>query len=124
MTTDWKKRYSFRLTEEDAHISTYLESLPKNRRSEAIRQLLGIAVRYMNVEQNQQKAFQDLMNELKYMQDKQAQQFETLRGQLEKGGTFQSEEQVEKEQTSDMSDQAINDTANAFLSSFGMSFDD
>ncbi|MFC3041619.1 hypothetical protein ACFOGI_15335 [Virgibacillus xinjiangensis] len=118
MATNWKKRYSFRLTDKDVAIHEFLEGLPDNKRSEAIRFLLRTAVKYLHVEQNQQGDFQQVMQELRKIQEQMDSDREIIR-QLTVGSTQMPEAATDREEE-DMSNRAITDTANAFLSSFGM----
>ncbi|ALX47704.1 hypothetical protein [Lentibacillus amyloliquefaciens] len=124
MATNWKKRYSFRLTGDDTAIYEFLEQLPSNKRSEAIRYLLGIAVKYLHVEQSRQHECQQIIQALNDIKAVQTEQYEQLRHQFNEGISHTAEKRKEKEAKGDMSEQAVTDTANAFLSSFGISSDD
>ncbi|MFC2947570.1 hypothetical protein [Virgibacillus sediminis] len=118
MTMNWKKRYSFRLTDKDEAIYEFLEGLPDNKRSEAIRFLLRMAVKYLHVEQNQQGEFEQVMRELRKIQEQMESHQEIIHQWKEKSN-HTSEVATDKEEE-DMSDRAIADTANAFFSSFGV----
>lgn len=123
MATNWKKRYSFRLTGDDTSIYEFLEQLPSNKRSEAIRYLLGIAVKYLNVEQRRQHECQQIMQALNDIKVRQTEHYEQMRHQFKEGISYPTEKQEEREAKGEMSDQAITDTANALLSSFGIGDD-
>ncbi|QKY69433.1 hypothetical protein [Lentibacillus sp. CBA3610] len=121
MAANWKKRYSFRLTDHDTAIHEFLEQLPSNKRSEAIRYLLEVAVNYLKAEDHRQHELQQIMQALNDIKAVQTDQYDLLRQGVQEGLAYPTERQEAKRTNGEMSNQAVADTANAFLASFGIS---
>ncbi|MFZ7947155.1 MULTISPECIES: hypothetical protein [Bacillaceae] len=121
MTANWERRYSFRLTDEDEDIGRMLENVPKSRRSEMIRNMLKYAYRTMNDERKEKKEFDELKKELLNFKELYRLQHEELLKELRKGITVASSgsEISRKDQKGVVSEDAIRNSAQAFLSSFG-----
>ncbi|MFD2760466.1 hypothetical protein [Lentibacillus juripiscarius] len=117
MHTNWKKRYSFRLTSDDQVIYEYLEQLPANQRSEGIRKLLGIAVNGSQQGLEQQEMIDSLKKDIEILKENQV---EMLRKLDNNNGQASSKESTSNE----VNEQTMHETANAFLSSFGFQEDE
>lgn len=129
MTPNWKKRYGFRLKEDDAELGKFLEQVPHAKTSEVIRQMLRFAYRKMTVEQQEKKQFQRLQEDmeiLKVEQQKQYQEVTKALVELQKTisngvsvSIHQSQENGQ-EKGEQVGDEAVRQSAEALLSSFGM----
>lgn len=122
MTLNWERRYSFRLTDEDEDIGRMLENVPKSKRSEMIRNMIKYAYRTMNEERKEKKALDELKKEWIDFKESYRLQHEELLEELRKGITVASgNNAVSREaQGGVVSEDAIRNSAQAFLSSFGM----
>ncbi|TMN20945.1 hypothetical protein [Lentibacillus cibarius] len=118
MHTNWKKRYSFRLTSDDQVIYEYLEKLPANQRSEGIRKLLGIAVNSSQQGLEQQEMIDSLKKDMEILKENQQ---EMLR-KLDNCNVSQASSQ--ESTSNEVNEQTMHETANAFLTSFGFQEDD
>lgn len=120
--TGWKKRYGFRLTEDDAEIAEFLEQVPASKRSEVIRQMLRYAYRQMKIEQQEQKQIKKILDEIRSLKESQERSYKALQERLNRLEGFhpaptQDSEQGKGEQ---VDDEAVKETAQAMLSSFGL----
>ncbi|TMN20860.1 hypothetical protein [Lentibacillus cibarius] len=113
MPTNWKKRYSFRLTSDDQAIYDYLEQLPANQRSEGIRKLLSIAVNGPQQGLEQQKMIDSLRKDIEILKDNQQEMLRKLDNSNEPKTTSQ------ETHSNEANEQTMYETANAFLTSFG-----
>ncbi|WP_067729904.1 hypothetical protein [Oceanobacillus damuensis] len=115
MGETWKRRYSFRLTEDDIEINDFMEQIPARKRSETIRKMLTIAYRHMQAEMAEQRDLQKVMAELTEMKEMQQQVMEML-----ERGVSPTSNKFPQEQEGAVSKDAVFDTAQSFLSSFGI----
>ena len=122
MTANWERRYSFRLTDEDEDIGRMLENVTKSKRSEMIRNMLKYAYRMMNDERKEKKELDELKKEWIDFKESYRLQHEELLEELRKGITFASTNSAvrREDQEGVVSEDAIRNSAQAFLSSFGM----
>lgn len=116
MESNWKKRYSFRLTEKDLDLYYFLEQLPNNKRSETIRRLLNMAYRHFQEEKEQNRFQKDILNEITTIKELQ----QNLLVMLEKGIININKDKASADV---ITDDAIESTAHSFLSSFGVELD-
>lgn len=123
MSASWEKRFSFRLTGGDEELGRMLDNVPKNMRSEMIRNMLKFAYRTMTEEQKTQKELAQLKQEIQSLRESYTLQHEELLRELRKGiqitSNSGSSHSQEVNQDS-VSEDALRDSANAFLTSFGM----
>lgn len=122
MRVNWEKRYSFRLQEEDKEIYKLLQQVPDNKRSETIRQMLRFAFRTMSEGKKTEQGIQDLLAEMKSLKENQELQYQELLVKIGNAVAIKNEE-VNKPDDNKMNEQAIDDSASAMLSSFGVNFD-
>jgi len=122
MSVNWEKRYSFRLQEEDKEIYKLLQQVPDNKRSETIRQMLRFAFRTMSEGKKTEQGIQDLLAEIKSLKENQELQHQELLVKIGNAVAIKDEE-VNKPDDNKMNEQAIDDSASAMLSSFGVNFD-
>lgn len=122
MSVNWEKRYSFRLQEEDKEIYKLLQQVPDNKRSETIRQMLRFAFRTMSEGKKTEQGIQDLLAEIKSLKENQELQHQELLVKIGNAVAINNEE-VNKPEDNKMNEQAIDDSASAMLSSFGVNFD-
>ena len=122
MTANWERRYSFRLTDEDEDIGRMLENVPKSKRSEMIRNMLKYAYRTMNEERKGKKELDELKKELIDFRESYRLQHEELLEELRRGIMVASSSSSvsAEDQKGVVSEDAIRNSAQAFLSSFGM----
>ncbi|OEC01258.1 hypothetical protein EYB33_12280 [Lysinibacillus sphaericus] len=118
MTNSWEKRYTFRLTEDDDTIQTFLENVPKNKRSEVIRKMLHFAYNTMTREQKEQEQIDALKAEIKLLNETVLKNHKEIMNRLENGTIMDS---LKKEY--EISEEAIEDSAYAMLTSFGVDMD-
>lgn len=118
----WEKRYSFRLTKTESEVGDYIETVPSNKRSEVIRQLLvmGYKAQFEEKENNPDGIpyLQELVNEIQGLKNTQLMNHNQIMDQLKHGVLVNIEDQEEKEDT--MSDEVLKEGAMAFMQSFGM----
>lgn len=121
MTKKWEQRYQFRLTDsvEDLEIIQILENVPNNKRSEAIRSMLRFACSAMKNQQENQALMNELLNEIRKMNDLQKKQHEEI---LEKfnNGLIMKQVNEDLQNENKMSDKALEQTAINMLTGFGM----
>lgn len=122
MSVNWEKRYSFRLQEEDKEIYKLLQQVPDNKRSETIRQMLRFAFRTMSEGKKTEQGIQDLLAEIKSLKENQELQHQELLVKIGNAVAINNEE-VNKPDDNKMNEQAIDDSASAMLSFFGVNFD-
>lgn len=122
MSVNWEKRYSFRLQEEDKEIYKLLQQVPDNKRSETIRQMLRFAFRTMSEGKKTEQGIQDLLGEIKSLKENQELQHQELLMKIGNAVGIKNEE-VNESEDNKMNEQAIDDSASAMLSSFGVDFD-
>ena len=122
MSVNWEKRYSFRWQEEDKEIYKLLQQVPDNKRSETIRQMLRFAFRTMSEGKKMEQGIQDLLAEMKSLKENQELQYQELLVKIGNAVAINNEE-VNKPDDNKMNEQAIDDSASAMLSSFGVNFD-
>ena len=122
MSVNWEKRYSFRLQEEDKEIYHLLQHVPDNKRSETIRQMLRFAYRTMLDGKKTEQDIQALLAEIKSLKENQELQHQELLMKIGNGVAIRNEE-INKSNDDKMNEQAIDDSASAMLSSFGVNFD-
>lgn len=127
MTTTWKKRYSFRLKENEAEMAEFLEKVPNSKVSEVIRQMLRFAYRQMTIEQREQKQFEMLkeqIDELKTDHENQLKEvmksLREIRDVLEKGVSVSAPQHSRTEEGEQVDDEAVKQSAESLLSSFGV----
>ncbi|MFD1362730.1 hypothetical protein [Lentibacillus salinarum] len=124
MTHAWKKRYAFRLQEEDKELATFLEQVPHAQTSKVIREMLRFAYRQMKQEQQEQKQFQQLLKEIRSLRESHDSSYEAIQTQLNKLNTTTSPltEETNKQQDEEpqVADEKVKETAQAMLSSFGL----
>lgn len=118
MTNSWEKRYTFRLTEDDDKIQTFLENVPRNKRSEVIRKMLHFAYNTMTREQKEQGQIDALKAEIKLLSDIILRNHKEIMNRLDSGII---EEALKKDD--EISEEAIEDSAYAMLTSFGVGMD-
>lgn len=78
---DWKKRYSFRLTEDDKDVYDFIES-SKESNSETIRKLLKFAILHINTEikhRKENELLYEIIERLDGIESKQAVVYDILR---------------------------------------------
>lgn len=122
MSVNWEKRFSFRLQEEDKEIYNLLLQVPDNKRSETIRQMLRFAFRTMLDGKKTEQDIQALLAEIKSLKENQELQHQELLMKIENGVAIKNEKINESDENK-MNEQAIDDSASAMLSSFGVNFD-
>lgn len=130
MTTSWKKRYGFRLKEDDDELGKFLEQVPHAKTSEVIRQMLRFAYRKMTVEQQEQKQFQRLQDDMEVMKVEQQKHYQEvtkalyeLQETISKGVSVSAVNQSQESgqgKGEQLDDEAVRQSAEALLSSFGM----
>lgn len=129
MTSNWKKRYGFRLREDDAELGTFLEQVPHTKTSEVIRQMLSFAYRTMTVEQKELKQFQRLKEDMEILKADQQKHYQEvtkalygLQETISKGVSISANQsQVNDQGIGDkLDDKAVRQSAEALLSSFGI----
>lgn len=129
MSNNWEKRYSFRLTKEDDNLGKFLEKVPNS--SEAIRKMLNYAYRSMFIEQKEKEQVNELKVELKKEIEKNRElqhlQHQEVMKRLEeklvvtsKDVTINEDLKEDKAKEEKLSEQALDDSASAMLSSFGI----
>ncbi|RST57367.1 hypothetical protein D5F11_022935 [Siminovitchia terrae] len=121
MTANWKRRYSFRLTDDDEDLGQMLENVPDSKKSEMIRNMLKYAYRMMNEERKEKKELDELKKALLDFKESYQLQHEELLKELRKGiKVAPSQSATEGEEREGVvSEDAIRNSAQAFLSSFG-----
>ncbi|MFC5591704.1 hypothetical protein ACFPRA_22720 [Sporosarcina soli] len=123
MKVNWEKRYSFRLKEEDEEIYSLLAKVPDSRRSETIRQMLRFAARTISDGQKVNQDNQRLLTELKLLKDNLEKQHRELLERIDSSLAMRGGQQISKSDgESTITEQAIDDSASAMLSSFGVEF--
>ena len=122
MKVNWEKRYSFRLKEEDEEIYNLLAQVPDNRRSETIRQMLRFAVRTISDGQRVNHDNQCLLTEVKLLKDNLEEQHRELLDRIDSSLAMREGQISKSDRESTITDQAIDDSASAMLSSFGVEF--
>ncbi|KRG16828.1 hypothetical protein ACA29_02805 [Lederbergia galactosidilytica] len=118
MSASWEKRFSFRLTDGDEELGRMLDNVPKNKRSEMIRNMLKFAYRTMTEEQRTKKELAELKQEIQGLRESYTLRHEELLRELRKGiqTTSGSGSSHSKEVNQDsVSEDALRDSANAFL---------
>lgn len=122
--SDFKKRYSFRLSEEDREIYEFLET-SKETNSETIRKLLKFALNQINQEKEKkrkQQEYVDLKNELKLIKEQQNEGFQEILDRLNNGIIVQNENQlddIEDEEKAKV-EKSLENSIDSMLDSFGM----
>jgi|SRR5699024_2593217 len=122
MTHAWKKRYSFRLQEEDKELANFLEQVPNTQTSKVIREMLRFAYKRMKQEQAEQKQFEKLIKEIRSLRESQEKSTEIILEHLSNLdvpaslSNSNSEEQTEEQ----LEDEKVKETAQAILESFGV----
>lgn len=123
MTKKWEQRYQFRLTDsvEDLEVMQILENVPNNKRSEAIRSMLRFACSAMKNQQENQALMNELLNEIRKMNDLQQKRHAEI---LEKfnNGLIMKQANEDLQNENKMSEKALEETAINMLTSFGMEF--
>lgn len=119
---NWEKRYSFRLQEEDNEIYNLLSQVPDNKRSDTIRQMLRFAYRTMSGEQKVNEGNQLLLAEVKLLKENLEKQHQELLGRIDSRLAMREGEVSRTDSESMITEQAIDDSASAMLSSFGVEF--
>jgi len=122
MIMNWEKRYSFRLQEEDNEIYNLLSQVPDNKRSDTIRQMLRFAYRTMSGEQKVNEGNQLLLAEVKLLKENLEKQHQELLGRIDSSLAMREGEVSRTDSESTITEQAIDDSASAMLSSFGVEF--
>ena len=122
MSVNWEKRFSFRLQEEDKEIYNLLQQVPDNKRSETIRQMLRFAYRTMLDGKKTEQDIQALLAEIKSLKENQELKHQELLKKIENGVAIKNEK-INESDDNKMNEQAIDDSASAMLSSFGVNFD-
>ena len=122
MSVNWEKRYSFRLQEEDEKIYNLLSQVPDNRRSDTIRQMLRFAYRTMSGEQKVNEGNQLLLAEVKLLKENLEKRHQELLGRIDSSLAMREGEVSSTDSESTITEQAIDDSASAMLSSFGVEF--
>lgn len=122
MSVNWEKRFSFRLQEEDKEIYNLFLQVPDNKRSETIRQMLRFAYRTMSDGKKTQQDIQGLVAEIRSLKENQELKHQELLKKIGNGVAIRNEE-INKSNDDKMNEQAIDDSASAMLSSFGVNFD-
>ena len=122
MSVNWEKRYSFRLQEEDEEIYNLLSQVPDNKRSDTIRQMLRFAYRTMSGEQIVNEGNQLLLDEVKLLKENLEKQHQELLGKIDSSLAMRKGEVSRTDRESTITEQAIDDSASAMLSSFGVEF--
>jgi hypothetical protein len=124
MNANWEKRYSFRLQEEDEEIYNLLARVPDNKRSETIRQMLRFAVRTLSGDQKSNEENRRLLKEVQLLREDLVKQHFELLTKIESSlatRNVQADDTNEFEDST-ITEQAIDDSASAMLSSFGIEF--
>lgn len=122
MNVNWEKRYSFRLQSEDEQIFNLLAQVPENKRSETIRQMLRFAVRTILEGQKVNKENQSLIAEVKSLRESLEKQHEELLLKISSSPNLRNDQVAVSEDEATMTEEAIDDSASAMLSSFGIEF--
>src|SRR5690625_1871360 len=113
---DWKKRYSFRLTEDDKDIYDFIES-SKESNSETIRKLLRFAILHINTEMKHRKENEllyEIMERLEGIESKQVDVYNML-----KSGASLTEEVSGDDKKDEMND-SIEKSMDSMLNAFGL----
>lgn len=122
MNVNWEKRYSFRLQEDDEEIYNLLARVPDNKRSETIRQMLRFAVRTLSGEQKSNEENRRLLKEVQLLREDLMKQHLELLTKIESSLSAGNVQVDDKNEDSTITEQAIDDSASAMLSSFGIEF--
>ncbi|MFS0689026.1 hypothetical protein AB1K89_07280 [Sporosarcina sp. 179-K 8C2 HS] len=122
MNANWEKRYSFRLQEEDEEIYNLLARVPDKKRSETIRQMLRLAVRTISRDQKSNEENRRLLKEVQLLREDLAKQHLELLTKIEGGLSAGSVQLDDTNKDSIITERAIDDSASAMLSSFGIEF--
>lgn len=123
MEQKWKKRYSFRLKAGDEELYELLESLADSKRSEAIRQMLLFACRTITEEKQESNDYEALLKELQAMREMAEKHHQELLKQLPNEQTVFSQKEVpvlNEENENRLTEKALNDSAAAMITSFGI----
>ena len=107
---------------EDKEVYNLLQLVPDNKRSETIRQMLRFAYRTMSDGKKTQQDIQGLVAEIKSLKEKQELQHQELLMKIGNGVAIGKDE-INESDDKKMKEQAIDDSASAMLSSFGVDFD-
>ncbi|WP_252502716.1 hypothetical protein [Sporosarcina sp. Marseille-Q4943] len=122
MNANWEKRYSFRLQEEDEEIYNLLARVPDNKRSETIRQMLRFAVRTLSENQKSNNENRRLLKEVQLLREDLMKQHLELLTKIESSLSAGNVQADDTNEDSTITEQAIDDSASAMLSSFGIEF--
>ncbi|WP_262173270.1 hypothetical protein [Saccharococcus sp. Marseille-Q5394] len=122
MNANWEKRYSFRLQEEDEEIYNLLARVPDNKRSETIRQMLRLAVRTLSGHQKSNEENRRLLKEVQLLREDLVKQHLELLTKIESSLSAGNVRTDDTNEVSTITEQAIDDSASAMLSSFGIEF--
>lgn len=119
---NWKKRYSFRLTEIDKDIYEYIQNSNESE-SETIRKLLQYALIQIEKEKRLEKGINErILLELKNLREEQHKNHQILVERIKRGTiispTHNSEIDVEKEKVNNV----VKNSADSLLNSFGMDY--
>lgn len=117
---DWETRYSFRLTNEDQELGSLLANVPKNKRSEVIRKMLRYAYNGITNEKNEKEQIKSLHEEIKRLNEVVLKNHEEILRKLEAGIVMKGSPEDDDEK---ISEEAIEDSAFAMLTSFGIEID-
>lgn len=115
INNDWKKRYSFRLTEDDKDIYDFIES-SKESNSETIRKLLKFAILHINTEMKHRKENEllyEIIERLNGIESKQVDVYNML-----KSGIFVTEETSDDDKEDEVND-SIEKSMDSMLDVFG-----
>lgn len=116
--TNGDRRYSFRLTQDDEKLGELLKSIPNSKRSVVIRQMLNFAYRMLLEEQKEKKNFEEMKLEVQKLQKIHEQNHAEILAELKKGVVVTTLPN-QPEDKKDLSKEAMDETTNSFLSSFG-----
>lgn len=122
MNANWEKRYSFRLQEEDEEIYNLLARVPDNKRSETIRQMLRFAVRTLSENQISNEENRRLLKEVQLLREDLVKQHLELLTKIESSLSAGNVRADDTNEDSTITEQAIDDSASAMLSSFGIEY--
>lgn len=117
----WKKRYSFRLTDDDKDIYDFIQS-SKATESETIRKMLKFALRTINQEkarEQSQQEYKTIKRELELIREQQNKGFQEVLDRLNNGVILKDEEHSDDNERERVA-KSVENSIDSMLDSFGL----
>lgn len=118
---NWKKRYTFRLTDEDKAIHDFIEK-SKETNSETIRRLLKFALMQIELEKKKQvenKLFAKVLDEIQSLKEQQEKNHLDVMERINSGVEIKQDNEKKSVEQNKV-DKSIENSMNSMLESFGM----